>query len=46
MRGKVGATKVGRSRGVSEEVGPVQGAMAGGEENFAAGAPGKGESRG
>lgn len=46
MGGKVGAAKVGRSGGVSEEVGPVQGAVAGGEEDFAAGALGKRESRG
>lgn len=45
MRGQVRATKVGRGGGVSEEVGPVQGAVAGSEEDFAAGALGKRESR-
>lgn len=46
MRGKVGAAEVGRGRRLSEEVGPVQGAVADGEENFAAGALGERESRG
>ena len=46
MRGKVGAAKVGRGGRVSEEVGPVQGAVAGGEDDFAAGALGERKSRG
>lgn len=46
MRGKVGAPKVGWGGGVPEEVGPVQGAVASGEEDFAAGALGERESRG
>lgn len=46
MRGKVGAAEIGRGRRLSEEVGPVQGAVADGEENFAAWALWERESRG
>lgn len=45
MRGKIGPAEVGQARGVSEEVSPVQGAVAGGENDFAACALGKRESR-
>lgn len=46
MRGKVGAAEVGRGGRFSEKFGPVQGAVADSEEDFAAAALGERESRG